>query len=237
MPFDMLGMKFFKKLINYFSIFELALWLTSLAVITLFFFVFDGKGYLAFSASLIGATSLIFCAKGNPIGQALIIVFSTLYAIISFDCAYYGEMLTYAGMTLPMAIIALITWLKNPYKGNHSQVKVGKVGGKEFGFAIILTAIVTTTFYFVLKYFHTANLLVSTISVATSFMAVYLTFRRSPYYAVAYGLNDLVLITLWSMELVNNVSIISVLMCFITFLANDIYGFINWKRMSRKQNI
>ncbi len=225
-----------KKIIGYFSLFELLLWLVSLALITIFFCIFDGKDFLALSASLIGATSLIFCAKGNPIGQALVIVFSTLYGVISYKCAYYGELLTYAGMTLPTAIIALITWLKSPYNGNRAQVKVRKISCKELCLAVLLTVIVTTIFYFVLKYFNTANLTVSTISVATTFFSVYLTIRRSPYYAVAYASNDIVLIVLWSMELANNISAISVLMCFIVFLANDIYGFINWKKMLKKQN-
>ena len=36
-------------------------------------------------ASLVGVTSLIFIAKGNPIGQALIVVFSLLYGAISYS--------------------------------------------------------------------------------------------------------------------------------------------------------
>ena len=52
-------------------------------------------------------------------------------------------------------------------------------------------------FYFFLEYFNTANIVPSTVSVTTSFLAVYLTFRRSPYFALAYAANDIVLIVLW----------------------------------------
>lgn len=236
MPFNVYDMKTFRKFTRYFSIFELCLLLFSLMLITVFFLIFDGDSYLELIASLIGATSLIFCAKGNPIGQALIIVFSTLYGIVSYRCAYYGELLTYAGMTLPMAILALITWLKNPYKDNHAEVRVEIITVKELLFALLIDAIVTVVFYFILRAFNTANLIVSTVSISTSFYAVYLTFKRSPYYALAYALNDIVLIVLWSIELARNVSALSVVVCFVTFLANDIYGFINWKRIYRKQN-
>ncbi len=225
-----------KRIIKYFSIFEWLLWLGSLTLITVFFCVFDRVNFLSFTASLLGATSLIFCAKGNPVGQALIIVFSSLYGYISYECKYYGEMITYVCMTLPMAIVALITWLKHPYNGKRSEVKVERVGVKELLFALVLTAIITAAFYFALKYLGTANMVVSTISIATSFIAVYLTFRRSPYFALAYALNDIVLIVLWSIELISNSSAISVLVCFITFLVNDIYGFISWKAMQKKQN-
>lgn len=68
------------------------------------FAVFDRENYLTLTASVIGATSLIFNAKGNPFGQVLMIVFSILYGIISYSCSYYGEMITYLGMTAPMAL-------------------------------------------------------------------------------------------------------------------------------------
>jgi len=107
-----------KTIRNYFSKTELALWSVSVLFIIISFCIFDRESYLTLAASLIGVTSLIFNAKGNPIGQALMIVFSLLYGIISFTFAYYGEMITYLGMTIPMALFALISWLRNPYKGN-----------------------------------------------------------------------------------------------------------------------
>ena len=90
---------------HYFTRGELALWGTSTALIL--------------ALSLIGVTSLIFNAKGNPFGQLLMVCFSALYGIISFSCGYYGEMATYLGMTAPMAVFALVSWLRNPYQGNR----------------------------------------------------------------------------------------------------------------------
>ena len=98
-----------------------------------------------------------------------------------------------------------------------------------------MTAAVTFIFYFILKHFHTANLLPSTISVATSFAAAYLTFRRSAFFALAYALNDIVLIILWSIAAMQDISSLSVLICFAMFLINDIYGFISWQKMKKRQ--
>lgn len=222
---------------KYFSKTDLCLWFPSLSLITVSFCVFDRVNYLTLIASLIGATSLIFNAKGNPFGQLLMIIFSILYGIISFTFAYYGEMMTYLGMTAPMALFALISWLRNPYNGNKAEVKVNHLTRPESVFMMILTVIVTIVFYFILKYFNTANLVPSTLSVTTSFIAVYLTFRRSPYFALAYAANDIVLIVLWVMATLENISYISVVVCFVMFLANDIYGFVSWRRMERRQNI
>lgn len=221
---------------NYFTKLEKVLWSASITAILLSFLLFDSSNFLTLIASLIGATSLIFCAKGNPIGQVLIIIFSIIYGVISYSFAYYGEMITYIGMTMPMAILALISWLKNPYKGNISEVEVNNIGKKETIFACFLTLIVTVVFYFILGALNTSNLIPSTLSVTTSFIAVYYTFRRSPYYALLYAGNDIVLIVLWILASLENTKYISVVVCFIAFLINDIYGFINWKRMEKRQS-
>ena len=224
-----------RKLINYFTKFEIGLWLSSVVIIIVNFFIFKDKDYLTLAASLIGATFLILNAKGNPLGQFLTIVFSILYGFISYRFAYYGEMITYLCMSMPMALIALIAWLKNPYKGKKSQVKINSISPKEALLLAFVTLIVSIVFYFILEYFNTANLIPSTISVTTSFFAAYLTFRRSPYFALAYAMNDLVLIVLWILASITDISYLSVVICFIVFFVNDMYGFFSWRKMEKAQ--
>ena len=201
------------------------------------FLLFDRENYMTLLASLIGVTSLIFNAKGNPIGQVLMIVFSLLYGVISYRFAYYGEMATYLGMTGPMALLALISWLRNPYQGNKAEVAVNRIGRLEWAFLLILSVVVTVIFYFILEHFGTANMLPSTLSVTTSFIAVYLTFRRSPFFALAYAANDIVLVILWCLAAAYDSSYVSVVMCFALFLVNDVYGYISWRRMEQRQSI
>lgn len=224
-----------KSFIGYFSKGELILWSSSVLLIVVSFCVFDRENYLALAASIVGATSLIFNAKGNPFGQLLMVIFSVLYGVISLTFTYYGEMITYLGMTSPMAVFALFSWLKNPYNGNKAEVTVNQLTDKEIAMMLVLTTAVTLAFYFILKAFHTANLIPSTLSVTTSFLAVYLTFRRSAYHALAYAANDIVLIVLWTLATMSDLSYLSVTTCFVMFLANDVYGFINWKKMHLRQ--
>ena len=224
-----------KKLCNYFSRNEMILWVLSVLLIIVSFFAFDRINYLTLTASLIGVTALLFNAKGNPFGQFLTILFSLLYGIISYTFSYYGEMLTYLGMTMPMAAFALISWLRNPYGDNRSEVRVNTLGKKEIVFMLAAAMLVTILFYFILDAFHTANLLPSTVSVTTSFLAVYLTFRRSSFFAVAYAANDMIVILLWSLASATDIRYLSVVVCFIAFFVNDIYGFLNWEKMKIRQ--
>lgn len=224
-----------KKLINYFTTAEKALWCLSVATVLITFFLFDRQSYMTLCASLIGVTALVFNAKGNPLGQLLIVIFSLLYGVISYTFSYYGEMITYLGMTMPMALFALVSWLKNPFNDNRAEVRVNSISKKETVIMLVLTIFVTLIFYYILKYFHTANLFFSTLSVATSFVAVYLTYRRSPYFALAYASNDMVLIILWTLASFAEIKYTSVTACFVAFLVNDIYGFFNWKKMKSRQ--
>ena len=224
-----------KRIVDYFSKFELFLWSFSVITILAVFFLFEKTDIYTTVASLIGVTSIILNAKGNPLGQALMVVFGVYYGVISYFCAYYGEMITYVGMTAPMAVLALVSWLKNPYKGNKAEVEVNSIRPVEVVFMLVLTAAVTAVFYYILKFLGTANLIPSTVSVTTSFIAVYLTFRRSAWFSLAYAANDLVLIVLWSLAAAVDLSYLSVIICFVMFLINDVYAFINWQRIKKRQ--
>lgn len=224
-----------KMILHYFSKLEWVIWISSVMLILLSFMIFDKENYMTLLASLLGVTAIMLGAKGNPLGQLLMVVFSLLYGVISYSFSYYGEMMTYLGMTMPMAVLALISWLKNPFEGNKAEVKVNQISKKEIGFMWVLTIVVTVAFYFILEAFDTANIVPSTISVTTSFVAVYLTFCRSPYFSLAYASNDIVLIVLWVLASMEDMTYLSVVVCFVAFLVNDLYAFVSWKKMEQRQ--
>lgn len=224
-----------KRLLSYFNIAERVLWCVSVVLIVLSFCLFDRGSYLTLIASLIGITALILTAKGHPISQALMIAFCVLYAVISWSFHYWGEMITYLGMSLPMAVIALIGWLRHPFEGREREVKVNRIRGREYALLALLSIAVTVSFYWILKLTNTANLLVSTVSITTSFIAAYLLARRSPWFALEYALNDVVLIVLWTLASLEDPAYVSVVVCFAAFLANDLYSFLSWRRMERRQ--
>lgn len=215
--------------------FEWGLWLCSMAVVVGSFLLSPDGDWLNLSTSLVGVTALIFLAKGMLLGQILSILFSVMYGVVSYFFEYWGEVITYMCMTLPMSVVALVQWARNPYKGS-SEVAVARVGARQIAVMTLLAVAVTTLFYFILRALHTPNLIVSTISITTSFVAVYLTALRSPYYALGYACNDVVLIVLWIMATIQQPAYAPMIACFAMFLLNDLYGFVNWRRMQRKQS-
>ncbi len=227
-----------KKFFKSFTLFEIILFFASFAAIIISFFAFGNTEYFYLATSLVGLFSLTLIAKGSFIGQILTVLFGMLYATVSYFYRYYGEMATYLGMTAPIAIAAVVSWIRNPASAdNRGEVKVNKISLKEYICMTALAACVTAVFYFILKYFNTNNLVLSTVSVFSSFVASYLTLRRSRFYAFAYAANDIVLIALWVLASMESFNYLAMVMCFVVFLANDVYGFINWSRMQKRQNV
>ena len=214
---------------------EWGLWLGSLCVILASNLVTGDFDVLTLSAACIGVTSLIFAAVGNVWAQILMIVFSILYGIISYRFRYWGEMMTYLGMSLPMAVWSAVTWLRNPSAEDGSTVQIQALQKKHLIGLVIGGVAVTAIFYVLLKLLDTPNLLFSTISITTSFAAAALTMLRSSYYAAGYAANDIVLIVLWVLAALENPAYIPVVVNFCVFFLNDVYGFLSWKRRELRQ--
>ena len=213
---------------------ERAIWLISVAMILISQLAMDGSDPLSAAASVLGVTALIFVAKGYVIGQLLTVVFALFYGTVSFFFRYYGEMVTCLGMSAPIAIFTVVSWLRHPYR-DTKEVEVSCPDRKAIGILFALAAVVTAAFYFILRALGNANLPVSTISITTSFLASGLSVLRSPFFALAYAANDLVLITLWLLAIRTDSSALSMVICFAAFLANDIYGFVSWCKMKERQ--
>ena len=216
---------------------EWCLWIISLLVAGASNILAGKTDPVTISAVLIGVTALIFVARGDVWGQILTVAFSVLYAITSYSFRYYGEMLTYMGMTAPIAVFSIVTWLKNPSAEEKNTVLISKLTRKNAAVMIISCIAVTAVFGYVLYLLDTPNLAVSIISIVTSYLASYLMLFRISYYALAYAANDVVLIILWVLASMNDISYLPMIACFVMFLVNDVYGFTSWKKRERKQSI
>ena len=217
-----------------FSKFEISLWSISTLAVVLSFALTDEKNWLTLVSSLVGVTALIFVAKGLAFGHLLCLIFAIAYGIVSIKLRYYSEVITYLGMSAPAALFSLISWIRNPYK-DSAVVSVSKMTKKKFYLSLAVTAAVTAVFFFIMKAINTSELIVSTVSILTSCLASVFSFLRSPYYARAYAANDIVLIVLWSIALFTSIAYLPMVVCFVAFLANDTYGFFNWRLIGKSQ--
>jgi len=184
---------------------------------------------------VVGAVALVFMARGDVWGQVLTVAFSILYGITSWQFRYYGEMITYLCMTLPMALMAVVSWLRHPFQGNQAEVEIHRLTRRQRWGLVWWCGIATIVLGILLWRLNTPNLLFSILSVSTSFTAAYLTFYRSSAYAIAYAANDVALIVLWVLASVKDISFTPMIACFSVFLLNDVYAYISWKHREKRQ--
>lgn len=214
--------------------FEKLLLCGSISVITVLAIIFKSN-VLTTVASIFGVLTALFIVKGKTIGQAFGVASAILYSILSFRNKFYGEVIIYLSLILPLNVMGVISWIKHQSKSTNT-VEVNKVSKKEWILLSITSVFVFIGLYFLLKYFNTEELIVSTISVISSLYAIYLQVRRSRYSFYFYIANDIVLFVLWGIPVIKgSLLLLPMLVNPVINFINDSYGVYNWKKLEEKQ--
>ena len=218
-----------KKYIKSWNKFEFTLLVLSIILI-LGLGIYLECGFLEIIVPFIGFFSAINQAKGYVVGQIFGVLLALLYSIMSYNNQYYGEVLIYLLVILPLYISGVYTWLKNKDK-NDETVKQNTINKKEWNILLFINIILFIGLYFLLKYFNTSNLLVSTISMNINLTATYLLVRRSRYSFLFYLINAFILLTLWGIPLLNgNIELLPMVFNAMLLLANNLYGLYSWSK-------
>ena len=187
-------------------------------------------GFLPTIVPFLGFFSALHQAKGLVLGQITGVIMAILYSLMSYENQYYGEVIIYIVVILPLYISGIYTWLKNKDK-KSSKVKQNKIKQKEWNSLLIVNIVLFIILYFILKYFNTSNLLVSTISMNINLTATYLLVRRSKYSFLFYLINAFILLILWGIPVLKG-DIMFLPMTFdaLLLLINNIYGLHSWSK-------
>ncbi len=216
------------------SKFEIALITVSIVSIIVSGVIFKSWIIVTIS-SIISVITALLQAKGKVESQFFALVECLIYAIVSYFNKYYGEVMLSLIFTLPMTIVAIISWIRHKNEKTDT-VKVNEVKLKEWIILAFMSVFVFIGAYYLLKYFNTSELLVSTISIIASLLAVYLIARRSKYCFIFYLLNDIILIILWGLPVISGeLLLIPMLINPLTLFINDAYGSFNWNKMEKEQ--
>ena len=196
--------------------------------------IFNGTVIDTLYTSLYLITALLM-SKGKVECYFVGFVSVFFYGIVSYNQGYYGELIITAFLTFPIMIIGIISWLRHQDK-EEDTVIISSLSKKEITIALLSQLVLFWIYYFILKAFNTDLLVISTMSVVTSFLASYFEARRSELSLFCYIANDLVIITLWLIPIISGqIELISVLVGPILLLINDIYGSYNWRRLKKQQ--
>ena len=81
-----------------------------------------------------------------------------LYSIVSYKNGFYGEMLIYLVIMLPMYIWGIVEWLKHK-DGETKSVEVNSIKWKEWLIVVLCSIVAFIGFYLLLKALNTKELI------------------------------------------------------------------------------
>ena len=223
----------FKKILSLKEVIFLSL---EIIIPIILYFIFNCQDYMNLIGAEIGIISIFFLAKASLFGIGLSLLFSTFYAITSLNYTYYGEAIIYFAFMIPIGIANGIIWFRNRFKGT-TEVEILSSKRIDFILGPTIAAILTFSLFWLLRYLGTENIITSTISLFTSFLALYFQLRRNRFTELFYAANDIVLIVLWTLATIDDISFIPIVTCFLFLLINDLYGFFNWSKIQKRQEI
>lgn len=76
--------------------------------------------------SIVGIITALLLAKGKNLGQIFGLLIVALYSIVSFKNGFYGEVIIYLCIMLPMYIIGIVSWIRHQNKDTDT-VEVNKI--------------------------------------------------------------------------------------------------------------
>ena len=223
-----------KKIFKDWTKFELLLLLGSLLIVTLTGILCNST-VLTIICSITGTLCALTQAKGKIISQFIGLVLVVLYSILSFQNKFYGEVLIYIFIMLPLFVSGIVSWIRNLNK-ETKIVNENELTKKEWIVLTILSLVLFVGLYYLLKYFNTSQLFVSTLSMVTSLFATYLVARRSKYGFLFYIGNDIILFILWGLPVIKgDLVLIPMLINPIINFINDSYGWNSWNKRNKNE--
>ena len=218
-----------KKYLDSWNKFEIILFSLSILLIFGIGFILECE-LLSIIVSFLMLFTALNQAKGNILSQFIGVLVAILYSYISYNNRYYGETIIYVFILLPMYIIGIYTWSLN--NGSLSTVvNKNEIGIKEWIILIMINILLFILMYFLLDYFDTEQLLISTLSMNINLTATYLLIRRSKYSFIIYLFNSIIFLFLWGIPVLNgDYKLLPMLLEAILLIVNDIYGTVRWMK-------
>ena len=216
-----------KKLFKDWKPFEIGLLASGVLSICASAIIFKSE-ILTLVTSLVGIFCAILQAKGKVLSQFVGIAEVILYSILSYQNHYYGEIIIYAVIVFPMYLYGVFSWVTHKNEETDT-VEPNQISKKEWLILTVVNAVGFVSLYYLLKYFNTSQLIISSLSMITSLMATYLIVRRNKYSFLFYVANDVILILLWGMPVIQgNLLLLPMLIDPVILFINDSYGLKNW---------
>lgn len=224
-----------KSIFNQWSTFEVIWLLFSIALMTIASAIWKSSPY-GYIASITGIICVVLVARGSIHNYWFGIINCVFYAYVAYDWKLYGEVMLNLFYFLPMNFVGLYIWGKTKNRITHVRVKVKFLSWiNRCSLAIVCS---TAIYYYMilLKYMEGNIPLIDSSSTVLSVIAMILMVKCYMEQWILWIIVDVASVIMWFIVVFKQGSNdIGLLIMWIAFLINAIYGCVNWIKMYKTQ--
>jgi nicotinamide mononucleotide transporter len=226
------------SILNYFrdwNNFE-KVWLGLFSLITLALFFAWKDSIIGLIASLTGMICVVLVAKGKISNYYFGIVNILAYAYVSYQNRYYGEVMLNLLYFLPLQFVGLYYWMRYKVsKTKTDDVKISILTNWERILWVVLAIVGTYVYSLYLAHIGGSLPLYDSLTTILSIIAMVLLVKRVIEQWILWIIIDIVAIGMWAYRLSIGSTDITILIMWIAFLVNAVYGFYNWVKLYKRQ--
>ncbi len=221
-----------KKFLSGWSKFEIT-WLVLSTVIMIVLSIIWGDNVLALISGITGILGVVLAAKGKISTYLFATINVAIYAYLTFNNHLYGEFMLNAFYYIPMNFVGFYLWSR------HKDEESGDVEGKSLTLMqiivlLIAVAIVVIIYWQILSHIGGQLALIDAMSTVFSVVALIMQVARYAEQWLLWIIVNVVSVVMWVLLLGEDSSAITMVVMWVAYLFNSMYGYYNWKKLAAK---
>jgi len=195
----------------------------------------EGWDTLGFIVAVTGIVNLVLCAKGNIWNYIFGIVYNAIYVYISWKSKLYADSAIYLLYYLPMQFVGWYNWKKNRDQ-ESGAVNVVHLTRRTALILLAAAAVLIPLFAWILGLpaIGDSQPWLDATTTVISILAMYMMVKAIAEQWYIWIVLDAVQVVKWTVATVNGEPHAALmLVMFAFFLANAVYGLIQWNRLAR----
>jgi nicotinamide mononucleotide transporter len=211
-------------------------WIAIFTVINLYLFFAWKDSVIGLITSLSGMLCVVLVAKGKIFNYYPGIINVVLYAYLSYNQSFYGEVALNLLYFLPMQFIGLYLWKKHQSaQSDSSDVHVNTLSNKALLVWIGVILASTVLLGFILGQIGGAQPYVDSITTILQIVAQIFMIKRLVEQWITWIFVNIFSIILWFTAFMSTGNDVTILIMWIAYLVNSVYGYLNWRKIHQTQ--
>lgn len=221
-----------KKECTGWSRFDVA-WIMIATAVILGLSIYWKDNMISIIAALTGVWCVILTGKGKRSSFLFGTVNVLFYAILSYQAAYYGEVMLNILYYFPANFIGWFVWKKHMNEETN-EVNKERLPLKKSGILYGITALGIIGYGFVLKQMGGNLPFVDSMSTVVSVVAQILSIKRLTEQWILWIVVDVVTVIMWAVNFANGGESIATLAMWSVYLINAIIMFVKWNKEAKQ---